>query len=110
MYHYRLKILIMLCVGGLIIAVGRLLTLQTFQAEKARQELVEMRKKPLRQRPTVRGKILDRYGRPLALDTPAFFLHINYQLTRYMDPRWQEGCIIRKLAGGEEKSRAQVER
>jgi cell division protein FtsI/penicillin-binding protein 2 len=62
MYHYRLKILIMLCVGGLIIAVGRLLTLQTFQAKKARQELADMRIMALKQRPTVRGKILDRYG------------------------------------------------
>jgi penicillin-binding protein 2 len=109
MYHYRLKILIMLCVGGLVIAVGRLLTLQTFQAEKARQELVEMRKKPLRQRPTVRGKILDRYGNPLALDTPAFFLHINYQLTRHMDPRWREGCILRKLASNDDRTRAEIE-
>ncbi|MHC5185033.1 MAG: hypothetical protein ACYSPI_12280, partial [Planctomycetota bacterium] len=81
MYHYRLKILIMLCVGGLVIAVGRLLTLQTFQAKKARQELADMRIMALKQRPTVRGKILDRYGNPIAIDKPAFFLHINYQLT-----------------------------
>ncbi|OQY05021.1 MAG: hypothetical protein B6I25_06250 [Planctomycetales bacterium 4572_13] len=107
MYHYRLKILIILCVGGLVIAVGRLMTLQTFQAKKARQELVEMRKKPLKQRPTVRGKILDRYGNPLAIDKPAFFLHINYQLTRYRDSRWREACILRSLT--KDKTRAETE-
>lgn len=108
MYHYRLKILIMLCVGGAIIAVGRLMTLQTFQAKKARQELADMRIMALKQRPTVRGKILDRYGNPLAIDRPAFFLHINYQLTRYRDPRWREARILRALT--EEKTRAEVER
>ncbi|RKY08764.1 MAG: hypothetical protein DRP56_03620, partial [Planctomycetota bacterium] len=98
----------MLCVGGLVIAVGRLMTLQTFQAKKARQELVEMRKKPLRQRPTVRGKILDRNGRPLAIDSPSFFLHINYQLTRYRDPRWRQARILRSLT--KDKTRAETER
>ena len=108
MYHYRLKILIMLCVGGLVIAVGRLLTLQTFQAKKARQELADMRVMALKQRPTVRGKILDRYGNPIAIDKPAFFLHINYQLTRYADPRWREARILRVLT--DEKTRAEIER
>ena len=108
MYHYRLKILIMLCVGGLIIAVGRLLTLQTFQAQKARQELADMRIMSLKQRPTVRGKILDRYGNPLALDKPVFFLHINYQLTRYRDSRWREAMIGRAQTDG--KTQAEIER
>ncbi len=108
MYHYRLKILIMLCVGGGIIAVGRLMTLQTFQAKKARQELAKMRIMGLKQRPTVRGKILDRDGHPLAIDKPAFFLHINYQLTRYRDPRWQEARILRALT--KEKTRDETER
>ena len=108
MYHYRLKILIMLCVGALVIAVGRLLTLQTFQAKKGRQELADMRVMALKQRPTVRGKILDRYGNPIAIDKPAFFLHINYQLTRYADPRWREARILRVLT--DEKTRAEMER
>ena len=108
MYHYRLKILIMLCVGGLIIAVGRLMTLQTFQAKKARQELADMRILSLKQRPTVRGKILDRYENPLAIDKPAFFLHINYQLTRYRDSRWRQARILQSLT--EDKTRDKVKR
>lgn len=110
MYHYRLKIFIMLCVGCLIIAVGRLMTLQTFQADKARQELEALRIRNPEQRPTVRGKILDRYEKPLALDQPAFFLHISYQLTRYMDPRWREGKILRALAANEDTTRDDVKR
>lgn len=108
MYHYRLKIFIMLCIGGLAIAVGRLVTLQTFQADKARQELEALRVRDPEQRPTVRGKILDRDGKPLALDQPAFFLHISYQLTRYMDPRWREGKILRALAANKDKTRDEV--
>ncbi|MHC4882543.1 MAG: peptidoglycan D,D-transpeptidase FtsI family protein [Planctomycetota bacterium] len=110
MYHYRLKIFIMLCIGSLIIAVGRLVTLQTFQAEKARQELENLRIRNPDSLPTIRGQILDRYGKPLALDRPAFFLHINYQLTRYMDPRWREGKILRKLAADKDKTRDEVKK
>ncbi|MHC5157335.1 MAG: peptidoglycan D,D-transpeptidase FtsI family protein [Planctomycetota bacterium] len=110
MYHYRLKIFIMLCIGSLIIAVGRLVTLQTFQAEKARQELEDLRIRNPDSLPTIRGQILDRYGKPLALDRPAFFLHINYQLTRYMDPRWREGKILRRLAADENKTRDEVKK
>lgn len=98
----------MLCVGGLIVAVGRLMTLQTFQSGKARQELADMRIMSLKQRPTIRGKILDRYENPLAIDKPAFFLHLNYQLTKYKDPRWREANILRAL--NEESTRAEVER
>jgi penicillin-binding protein 2 len=110
MYHYRLKIFILLCIGSLVIAVGRLMTLQTFQADKARQELEALRIRNPEQRPTVRGKILDRYEKPLALDQPTFFLHVNYQLTRYMDPRWREGKILRALAANKDKTRDEVKK
>ncbi|MEN8127250.1 MAG: penicillin-binding transpeptidase domain-containing protein [Planctomycetota bacterium] len=98
----------MLCVGTSIIAIGRLLTLQTFQTKKARQELANMRIRKPEQRPTVRGTILDRDGKQLAIDKPTFFLHINYQLTRYMDSRWREGRILRAIT--EDKTRDEVER
>lgn len=110
MYHYRLKIFILLCVGSLIIAVGRLVTLQTFQAEKARQELDKLRIHDPDPLPAIRGQIQDRDGKPLALDRPAFFLHINYQLTRYMNPRWQEGTILRAMAANKDKTRNEIEK
>jgi len=110
MYHARLKILIMLCIGALTVAVGRLLILQTLHVEEARQQLVEMRKLAPEPLPTIRGKIIDRDGNLLAMDEPTFFLHINYQLTRYMDPRWREAKILCELARSEDKTRAEIER
>ena len=110
MYHHRLKLFILFCVGCLIIAVGRLVTLQMFQAEKARQELEKLRIRDPEQLPTVRGQILDRYEKPLALDRPAFFLHISYQLTRYMNPRWREGKILRAMAADQDKTRDEIEK
>jgi len=113
MFHLRLKIFIFLCISGLIVTIGRLYTLQTSNLKEARQEIADMRILPAKQRPTIRGKILDRYERPVALDEPAFYLQINYQLTRYMDRRWQEGQICRRIIkhenADEHKSRQEVE-
>jgi penicillin-binding protein 2 len=107
MYHHRLKIFILLCLGGLAVAVGRLVILQTFQSQQARRQVDQLRILGPQQRPTIRGRILDRHETPLALDKPAFFLHINYELTRMMDPRWREGKIRRAVT--QEKTRPQVE-
>jgi len=97
MYHLRLKIFIFLCISGLSVAVGRLLILQVRHVDQARQELADLRVMPPQQRPTIRGKICDRSGNALALDRPAFYLQISYQLTRYMDFRWREGRIRRAI-------------
>ncbi|MCI0498696.1 MAG: hypothetical protein L0Y36_03310 [Planctomycetales bacterium] len=108
MYHLRLKIFILLCLGGLTVAVGRLMILQTMHIQQARQNLEQMRILGPQQCPTIRGRILDRHGNAVALDKPAFYLHINYELTRLMDPRWREGKILRAVT--EEKTRQEVER
>jgi penicillin-binding protein 2 len=107
MYHLRLKILILLCLGGLAVAVGRLIILQTCRVQQARQELAELRVMAPQQRPTIRGKILDRSGRTLALDRPAFYLQISYELTRYMDYRWREGKIRRAVTDNINRQQAE---
>ncbi len=107
MYHQRLKIFIFLCVGGLVITVSRLLTLQTVDVQQARQNIEQLRILPPEQRPTIRGKILDRYEQPIALDEPVFFLQVNYQLTRYLDERWRQARIQREL--NEDETRLEVE-
>lgn len=107
MYHLRLKIFIFLCIGGLIITISRLVILETVGVQQARQEISDMRILPAEQRPTIRGKILDRRERPVALDEPAFFLQISYELTRYRDKRWQEGNILRAIR--KDKPRSDVE-
>jgi penicillin-binding protein 2 len=107
MYHLRLKLFVGLCVGVLLIALGRLATLQIFYADAARDATEKMRILPAAPLATVRGKILDRNGQTLALDRPSFSLHISYELTRYADPRWQEGHILRQI--NEEMPREAVE-
>ncbi|MFZ0035747.1 MAG: penicillin-binding transpeptidase domain-containing protein [Sedimentisphaerales bacterium] len=43
---------------------------------------------------TVRGKILDRNGKVLAVDEPQFQLRINYGLTCFMDERARRGKLL----------------
>lgn len=47
-----------------------------------------------RQLKTIRGKILDRNGKVLAVDEPQFQLHINYGLTCFMDDRVRGGKLL----------------
>ena len=107
MYHLRLKIFVGLCVGVLLVALGRLAYLQIFYVEEARNATQEMRILPALRLATVRGKIFDRNGRTLALDRPSFSLHISYELTRHADTRWQEGHILRQVNAA--TSRQEVE-
>ncbi len=97
MYQRRLKIFVALCVGVLLIALARLAMLQVFGVNEARRQTELLRILPPESLATVRGKIFDRNGRTLALDRPAFSLYIRYALTRYADPRWQEGQILRRI-------------
>ena len=92
MYHRRLKIFVALCICVLLVALVRLATLQVFNVEQARRQTELLRVLPPETLATVRGKILDRNDRTLALDRPAFSLYISYELTRHADPRWQEGA------------------
>ena len=107
MYHRRLKIFVALCICVLLVALVRLATLQVFNVEQARRQTELLRVLPPETLATVRGKILDRNDRTLALDRPAFSLYISYELTRHADPRWQEGHILRRLT--QDTPRPQVE-
>ena len=80
-----------------MVILGRLVTLQILYQAQAREEIAEARIKDPIPLPTLRGKITDRYGNLLAQDKPSFFLHISYTQTRYMDPRWREGRILRTI-------------
>ena len=97
MYQRRLKIFVGLCICVLLVALVRLAILQVHGADEARRRTEMLRILPAEPLATVRGKILDRNGRIIALDRPSFSLHISYALTRYADPRWQEGQILRQV-------------
>ncbi len=107
MYQLRLKIFVGLCACVLTVALIRLAYLQLFCAGQAMQAVEQMRVNAATSLPTVRGRIFDRSGRALALDRPSFSLHINYELTRYSDPRWREGHVLRQIT--EATPREQVE-
>jgi penicillin-binding protein 2 len=98
MYHRRLKIFVGLCVGVVLIALGRLASLQILDVQEARRRTEELRVLPPERLSTVRGKIIDRNGHIVALDRPVFSLHISYELTRLADVRWQEGHILRQVS------------
>ena len=111
MYHLRLKIFIGVCLCGLLITVGRMLTMQVFDVETTRQHLADQQIRSPELQPTIRGRILDRFNRPLAEDKPTFYLQIGYTLTKYHDPRWREGAIrIRMARARGEQTREEVEK
>ncbi len=96
MYKLRLQILVLLFVLTAGTAIVRLLHLQVSQSDQARRQIHDDQILPPRPLPTLRGKILDRCGRALAKDAPAFYLHVSYRLTRLLDDRYREGAILRR--------------
>ncbi|MCK4958682.1 MAG: hypothetical protein KAT00_04770, partial [Planctomycetes bacterium] len=83
--------------------------LQVRHGAEYREQIRLMRILPPTQLPTVRGSIFDRTGRIIAADKPAFYLHINYRLTRYLDDRYRQGTIVIRQKAEEEKADAEVE-
>jgi len=90
MFSKRIKIFIFLCGIFLFCCIGRMLYMQTVSRAFYQDRIAMLKKNSSRQIQTVRGKILDRKGRPVALDEPEFQLQISYQLTRLMDERFRK--------------------
>ncbi|KPL24777.1 MAG: hypothetical protein AMJ75_02710 [Phycisphaerae bacterium SM1_79] len=92
MYDKRIKIFIILSVALLAVCLFRLAQMQLLTASSVQHEIAELKRQRGRSRQlkTVRGRVLDREGRELALDEPQFHLCINYELSRFLDERvWQ---------------------
>lgn len=109
MYHHRLKIFIFISILTMSLCLVRLWYLQTAQVEQSRQQLARLRILPSRQLPTLRGKIIDRNENIVARDEPFFYLQLNYQLTRLLDPRFWQAEIQRKTASGQSPQDAEDE-
>ncbi len=107
MYKKRLYIFIALCLLAAAVCISRLVYLQVFRCEEYRQVLAQRRILDPRQLPTVRGSILDRHGRKLAVDSPRFYLHMTYELTRLLDDHFWESQIA--LRTDDETTREQAE-
>lgn len=111
MYSKRLKIFITFCLCLTSVVLLRLLLMQTGQSRQQAIDLTNtMRNKPAVVLPTLRGKIFDRNGKTLAVDTPRFYLYMNYNLTRLLDERWQFAQLMNKTKGDttEEQAREKL--
>ena len=96
MYNSRLKFIIAIFVIALSVAVIRLIELQVFNKTETLQKIENTGVKPPEILPTLRGSISDRNGNILAIDTPEFYLAIQYDLARLRDERfWEANAIIR---------------
>jgi len=89
------------------VCITRLAVLQLKQCDEYREQIERDRILSPTQLPTVRGDILDRRGRIVAVDKPAFYLQVRYDLIRLLDDRFWEATILDRV--NEKNSREQVE-
>ena len=80
MYERRLKALLILVAAVVVLVMGRLVQLQLLRGAEYRTQAEEMLICRPEYLPTVRGRILDRKGRPLAVDEPCFELCLDYRM------------------------------
>jgi penicillin-binding protein 2 len=97
MYHKQIKIFAILLTFFLFAYLLRLAQMQLLSNSFYRDKITKLKlqKSHSRQFKTVRGKILDRNGKVLAVDEPQFQLYINYGLTCFMDDRVREGNLLK---------------
>jgi len=100
MYGKRIKIFVILIALLLLVFLLRLALMQLqsdtfYQAKIAELMLKEGRSWQLK---TVRGRILDRNGKVLAVDEPKFQLCIDYKLSSFLDERFRRAEILRAAA------------
>src|SRR5437879_4986738 len=77
--HRRLKWVAVIAIGALVVLVGRLWQLQVMRGDSYYERTVSNVVKE-RYLPSVRGKILDRKGTPLADNRPAFNIYATPKL------------------------------
>ena len=108
MYRKRLLIFLGLCGFALLISFSRL-SCMSFNAERAKIRIEEMKILPSKQTPTVRGDIYDRNGNPLAKDEPQFYIGISYNLCKILDTRYIDAELAVLKAKNEDKTPEEVE-
>ncbi|MBN1456473.1 MAG: hypothetical protein JW912_01320 [Sedimentisphaerales bacterium] len=96
MYKQRLNIFILLSVLCIIVCGVRLAQLQLFNSQRFRDLIEQEGLRAPAQLPTIRGSIIDRNGKYIAVDKPAFFLGIKYQLTCLLDDRYWRWRILER--------------
>jgi len=99
MYDKRVKIFVILSALFLLVFLLRLIQMQLLPDSSLQDDIAELKRQRSlsRQFMTARGKILDRNGIILAADEPQFQLCINYQLTRFLDPKVCKAMLLKAV-------------
>lgn len=100
MFKRRLLLLGTLIVAGLALPVGRLIQLTMVRGGELRAR-AEARLLSEEWQPSVRGRILDRKGRVLAEDRPAFHIAVDYEVISGQWAFRQAARAARRSAGAE---------
>jgi len=79
----------------LVVCVIRLAQMQLLSASAVQHEIAELKRQrgQSKQFQTIRGKILDRNNKVLAVDEARFWVHINYQLSSFLDERVRKSML-----------------
>jgi penicillin-binding protein 2 len=109
MYKQRLQIFISFCILAVVVCIGRLAYLQLAQGDDYRSRIEQKRVLGPMQLPTIRGSIFDRNGNIIAVDEPAFYLYINYELTKLLDDQFWQGGILKRANQGQTAQQAELE-
>jgi len=89
MYNRRVKIFVIFSLLLLAVCLLRLAQMQLLTASSVQHEIAELKQQrgQSKQLQTIRGRILDRNGKVLAMDEARFWVHINYDLSSFLDER-----------------------
>lgn len=80
MFRRRLTVLVAILAALMLLIVGRLATLQLVYAAELEQVADRLLTRPVRYLDAPRGAILDRHGRPLVVDAPAWDVSVDYRV------------------------------
>lgn len=95
MYNRRVKIFVIFSLLLLAVCLLRLAQMQLLTASSVQHEIAELKQQrgQSRQLQTIRGRILDRNGEVLAMDEARFWVHINYNLSSFLDERVRNAML-----------------
>jgi len=95
MYNKRVKIFVIFSLLLLAVCLLRLAQMQLLTASSVQNEIAELKRQrgQSKQLQTIRGRILDRNGKVLAMDEPRFWVHINYDLSSFLDERVRKAML-----------------
>ena len=96
MYSKRIKIFVILSSLLLAVCLLRLAQMQLLTASAVQDEIAQLKQQrgQSQQLKTIRGKILDRKDKIIAVDEPRFQLHISYRLSCFFDERVRRANLL----------------